>query len=80
MAGLKEADYIAWRIARAREHEAKRIAAAADVPLGEVRSWRHGTYDLEDSIVVEICHALGLDAEALEQHRQRCRQRPQAAA
>jgi len=75
MAGLKEVDYIASRINRARNFEVERIAVRVGCPEGKVRSWRHGSLDLADWVVVEICRALDLDDAVLEQHRQRRRRR-----
>lgn len=75
MPSLKEVDFVASRINRARNHEVERIATQVGCPEGKVRSWRRGTLDLADWVVVAIVRELNLGDQVLDVHRQRRRRR-----
>jgi hypothetical protein len=75
MPTLREVDFIASRLNRARNQQVEHIALRVGCPEGKVRSWRRGTLDLADWVVVEICRELNLDDQVLDVHRQRRRQR-----
>lgn len=75
MPTLREVDFIASRLNRARNGQVERIAAQCGVPEAKVRSWRRSTLDLADWVIVEICRALNLDDQVLDVHRQRRRRR-----